>query len=97
MKARLSSPKGRRGSHGSKWHRWANTLRGGKVVTSSPALCGSQGRGRGGGGPTEMREAFLRREPSQGGLVWPPAQHSEAHPTRLAPSAKKKEKETAEE
>lgn len=50
-----------------------------------------------GRGPTEMREAFLRREPSQGGLVWPPAQHSEAHPTRLAPSAKKKEKETAEE
>lgn len=48
MKARLSSPKGRRGSHGSKWHRWANTLRGGKVVTSSPALCGSQGRGWGG-------------------------------------------------
>lgn len=86
MKARLSSPKGRRGSHGSKWHLCANTSRGGKVVTSSPALCGSQGRG----GPTEMREAFLRREPSQGGLVWP-------HPTRLAPSAKKKEKETAEE
>lgn len=50
-----------------------------------------------GAGPTEMREAFLRREPSQGGLVWPLAQHSEAHPTRLAPSAKKKEKETAEE
>lgn len=55
------------------------------------------GAGLGGAGPTEMREAFLRREPSQGGLVWPPAQHSEAHPTRLAPSAKKKEKETAEE
>lgn len=96
MKARLSSPKGRRGSHGSKWHLCANTSRGGKVVTSSPALCGSQGRGWG-GGPTEMREAFLRREPSQGGLVWPPAQHSKAHPTQLAPSAKKKEKETAEE
>lgn len=64
------------------------------VCQNSPAL-----RLSGWGGLAEMREAFLReaflpQETSQGGLVWPPAQHSKAPPTQLTPSAKKEEKET---